>query len=189
MRLLTEWCDSVRHIGSLPDLPRPSSVREKAADFLFIVLRMVAKFGILIGAVAGMFHSGTTGLFVGTIAGALVGLWVHSSLGLRKGKLTHGFFVRMQERAMSSKPRLLEAFVELVRGTSLTITQSRMLASAYEGLHHHLQTCDSEIERKRLFRNFKREVFAAIYGNRSFPLTETDDDLEVLETRNANVDV
>jgi hypothetical protein len=187
MQMVVTWLKSFRHILTVPNLPRPRSLREPIADVLFIFLRFLAKMGFLIGAVIGFFTLDGAGFFLGLVAGAFCGFLIRYSLALRKGHPTHAFFVRMQERAHSHKPKLLESCVELVRGTSLDISCCRHLASAYEEYHHHLQTCESDIERKRLYRKFQRTAFTAMYGQRPYP--ESEREVELMETQDAKADV
>jgi len=155
----------LRYFTLLPGIPRPGSFRARMADVVLAFFVLLARFGFIIGLVAGSFAADIKGFFLWLLAGVLGGFCLRRSLGLRGRNLTHGFFVRMWERGFGNPPKLLESLVEKVRGDKLTPRTCRVLTSAYEETNRALQSSPSAEERRGINEELGRKVIAALYAH------------------------
>jgi len=156
----------VRNPSLLPGIPSLPTFRGRVADCAFVLLLLVSRSSLVMGALAGAMVAGLIGAAVGSAGGWIIGRWTRWSLGLRRRRLTHGFVVRMLERGNNDRPKLLESLVETLRGHRLNAKQCRIVAAAYGVATRRLQTCDSPSDRDEILKERDRKVFAATYGRR-----------------------
>ena len=156
-----------RNPSLLPDIPSLPSFRGRAADCAFVLLLLVSRCSLVIGAAAGGLVAGLVGVAIGSAGGWVIGRWMRWSLGLRRHRVTHGFVVRMLERGNNDRPKFLESLVETVRGHRLSAKQCRIVAAAYGVATRQLQTCDSPSDRDEILKERDRKIFAATYGRRA----------------------
>lgn len=158
-----------RYFTFLPGFSRPRTFRQRMADAVFLFFAALARFGFLIGGLVSRFLMTVESWLPGVLVGVAAGLLIRRSLGLKGRNPTHSFFVRAWERANGGSPRLLEWFIERLRGGVLTLRQCRALSSAYAECQRELQSCPSETERRRIHRELDRKVSAVLYGGAILP--------------------
>lgn len=186
MRLKAALVNWAREVIVLPEVPKAPSWREAVADWTFILLRFLGRYGIAIGAAWGWLGYDIRGLVYGLLLGAVGSFWIRSSLALRGRNLTTAFYLRMYERAHGSRKKLLESFLERLRGQNLTPDRCRRLAYAYQEAEHHLQTSSTDAERNRVLKQLEERVIKAKYGQ--LTMLEPDEELGKAETGRALAD-
>ena len=150
----------------LPDVPRLPSARNKIADSLFVLLFFCSRFALIIGGIIGALVHGFSGCLIGLVAGAFVGFCISRSLGASGRDMTYAFYHRMHLRGAGRRAGRLEAFVEAVRGSRLSMMQCRQIACAYAEAGRQLQSCDSREERELIIAKRNEKILQSAYNNR-----------------------
>jgi hypothetical protein len=150
----------------LPDVPRLPSARNKIADFIFVLLFFCSRFAFIIGGVVGALLHGFSGCLIGLVVGAAVGFCTSRSLGASGRDMTYAFYHRMHVRGTGRRAGQLEAFVEAVRGSRLSMMQCRQIACAYAEAGRQLQSCDSREEREWIIAKRNEQILQATYIDR-----------------------
>jgi hypothetical protein len=148
----------------LTDVPRLPTVRNKIADSVLALLLLCSQSALLIGAVVGVLLNEFTGAVVGLAMGAVVGFWIRRSLGFQHRDLTEAYHLRMHQRGLGKRPRLLESLVETLRGNKLSMTQCRGIASTFTEAARELQGCHTPEERVAVIAKRNRMAFEIAYG-------------------------
>lgn len=155
------------NLSFLPNIPRLSTIRSKVADAVFVLLLLVSRFCFLIGAIVGAKNYGFKGFLIGLIGGAALGFWMRRSLGVRGRNLTQGYHLRMYERGCGKHPGTLESFIEMLRGTRLSMMQCRLIACAFAEAARAIQSCDSTQEEAAILQKRDRKILEIAYGERA----------------------
>ena len=164
----------VRYFALLPKVPRPRSFRRQATDMVLALFVLLARYGSIFGVLWAGFAVDTRGVLLRAAVGVIGSFWMRRSLGLRGGNLTHGFFVRMWERGVGDRPKLLESLIEKLRGDKLTPRRCRLVTSAYDEAKRALQSGPSGQERRNIREELNRKVLAVLYGQTVGSSTRVD---------------
>ena len=80
--------------------------------------------------------------------------------------MTRAYFHRMHVRGTGRRAGWLETFVEILRGTRLSMTQCRQIACAYAEAARHLQSCGSKEERNVIVFRRNQKILETVYGDK-----------------------
>lgn len=138
--------------------------REKLADNLFLILQIVSYFLIILGGAVGYFFYRFYGLILFAALGYLIGVWMRRSMGIRGVKQTTSFFARMRERALGSKPGLLELLLEKISRNQLSQTNCRAIIHTYDKSVKQLKQSKSAEEQNRILEDLDRKVKEIFYS-------------------------
>lgn len=164
-----------------PDLPRSHLVRGRIANALFATLFVFSWGAFLVGELIGTTYFGTKGFFIGLPAGWILGMWIRRSLGVCNRNLTRGFFIRMLDRGNGSPARLLESWVEALRGRRLTMVDCRALVGIRGEATRRWQAYDSPEERERIRWEQDQRILRVLYGGVDTSETVSQAAVESLE--------
>lgn len=140
--------------------------REQLASVLFIAFQIVSWLLVFIGAVLGYLFYHFYGMILGTILGYTAGIWMRRSLGIRGRKSTTGFFARMRERAMGSRPGILEWLLEKISQDELTQAKCQAITQAHEKAVQRLKHASSHEEQNKILADLDHRVKQIITGSR-----------------------
>jgi len=147
-----------------PDLPKAQSTRGRIANGLFAALFGFSWIAFVVAELVGSANFGWSGCGIGLVAGWLFGMWIRRSLGVSHRNLTLGFFIRMLNRGNGSPPRLLESWVESVRGRRLTMVDCRALVAIRGEAMRRWQAYESIEEHQRIRREQDEKILRVLYG-------------------------
>ncbi|RPI25964.1 MAG: hypothetical protein EHM70_19530 [Chloroflexota bacterium] len=144
--------------------PRFNTRREEIADTVFFVLQVISQFLVVFAAAFGYYAYEFYGLVVFGLLGYITGIWIRRSLGIRGKKYTTGFFARMRERALGSKPGLLEWLVEKIGQHEFTQEQCRAVVQVYDKAVRQLKQSKSTDEQNRILADLDQKVRQILFG-------------------------
>ena len=146
-------------------MPRPLTEKERRGDRLYLHLQVIALVVLFLLPILGGVWRGWTGAAIGLAAGALLRFSMRRSMGLRGSNPHDGFFIRMRERANGSRPGVLEALIERVRGRPFTRPQCVAIAKAWDEARSRLADAASGDERHAIVEELDARVKAISYGD------------------------
>lgn len=137
---------------------RSTTRREQLADNLYIALQILSHSLLFIGGIFGYAFYQFYGLILFGALGYLSGVWMRRSMGIRGLKPTTGFFIRMRERALGSRPGLLEWLLEKISLNEFTQAKCRAVTQAHERAVKKLKQTDSAEEQNRILADLDKKV-------------------------------
>jgi hypothetical protein len=143
--------------------PREKTGGEKLADGLYIFLVILSYALFILGAVVGYLQNKLYGLALYSILGYGAGVWIRRSLGIRGIKPTTGFFVRMRERSLGSKPGFLEITLERISGKPFTPEKCRAVTQAREKAVKQLKQATNKTEQTKILADLDKSVNRILY--------------------------
>lgn len=144
-------------------VPRELSQREILADRLFLSIQILSYVLFAIGGFAGYYLFQIYGLLIFGVLGYLIGIWMRRSAGIRGEKLTTGFFARMRERALGSRPGLLEAILEKISQDECSQAQCRAVTQAHERAVKQLKLAKSPEEQNKILADLDKRIKQILY--------------------------
>jgi hypothetical protein len=164
-------------MSSQPHSTRPSSFRNRVANWVFVVFFIISHAAFAVGILVGSIFFGIRGFILSLLAGWIIGIGIRRSLGRLPSDASHAHYIRMLERGGGAPPGWLERFVEMVRGERLTSVQCRLIAAAHSEANRQLQTCDSPVERAIILDERNRKILAATRRSQ-LPVEPSEDSAE-----------
>lgn len=147
-----------------PDLPKAHTTRGRIANALFAGLFGFSWIAFVVAELIGSANFGWAGCGIGLVVGWIFGMWMRRSLGVSNRNLTRGFFIRMLDRGNGSPTRLLESWVEALRGRRLTMVDCRALVAIRGEALRHWQVTESPEEHERIRREQDQKILRVLYG-------------------------
>ncbi len=141
--------------------------RQRLAGVLYIAFQVLSWLLVLIGALLGYIFYHFYGLLLGSLLGYTLGIWVRRSLGMRGRKATTGFFARLRERALGSRPGILEGLLENISREQLTQAKCRAMIQAQEKAVERLKQASSHEEQNKILAELDRRLRQMIAGGSS----------------------
>jgi hypothetical protein len=138
--------------------------REKLADKLFLFLQILSYTLIVVGGAVGYILFKFYGMALLAGLGYLAGVWMRRSMGIRGVKQTTGFFARMRERALGSRPGLLEGLLEKVSQNPLSQSKCRAIIHIYDKSVNQLKKSKSTEEQNQTLKELDRKVKEEFYS-------------------------
>lgn len=137
---------------------------ERLADQVYVALQILSYFLFLFGGIIGYIFYQFYGMVLFSSLGYLGGVWARRSLGIRGMKHTTGFFIRMRERALGSKPGLLEWLLERVSRNQFTPAKCRAVVQIHERAVKQLKQSRSTEEQNRILADLDKRVKQILLG-------------------------